>query len=432
MYCKMRRLLLLLLLPFQVPAFAQDFDTWFEDATLRLDYVFGGSHSQSGVFLDEMSRSDGWYGRRHNLSRPPLLGNGQVYVTDAESGDTIYANSFTSLFLEWIATEESRRVSKCFEHPVLVPMPRKAANVALRLNNAHQDVIAEMSFTVEPQDILIKRYPRNQVLPTHYIGKRRNPRKVIDIAILPEGYTSGEMALFHKDAEAARAAILAHEPFKSMADRFNFVVVDVPSFHSGNSLPREGKWRHTACGSNFDTFYSERYNTTKRLRQVHDLLQGIPYEHILILTNSDTYGGGGFYNDYCIASAHADWATEVIVHEFGHSFAGLGDEYATNDGYDNYYPADREPWEQNITTLHDFASKWQDMLPAGTPVPTPEVGGADRFTRIGVYEGAGYQSKGVYRPVVDCRMRVNEVEDFCPICQRAITRMIRFYTEQTH
>lgn len=420
---------------------AREFDELFCDSTLRLDYVFGGNHEHSEIYLDDICKSEGWYGRRNNLDHLHLLGNGQLFMTDAETGDTIYCNSFTSLFLEWIATSESRTVSRSYEHPILVPMPRKKANVTMQLINMHQDVTARMTFTLDPNDILIRRIG-NTTMPYHYIGERHDPRRAIDIAILPEGYTSAELDTYHRDCERAVEAILEHEPFASMKEHFNFVVVDVPSAESGNSLPRADRWRQTPCGSHFDTFYSERYNTTRRMRQVHELMNGIPYEHLLILTNTDIYGGGGFYNDYCIASAHAPYTLEVIVHEFGHSFGGLADEYATDNSSDSYYPTDREPWEKNITTLHDFASKWQDMLPAGTPVPTPArysgyptTSGEDadpnspRYTRIGVYEGAGYQTQGVYRPVEDCRMRINQVKNFCPVCQRAITKLINYYVE---
>jgi hypothetical protein len=188
-------------------------------------------------------------------------------------------------------------------------------------------------------------------------------------------------------------------------------------------------WKHTALHSHFDTFYSDRYLTTSRVKAVHNTLAGIPYEHIIILANTDVYGGGGIYNSYTLTTTHHPEYEAVVVHEFGHSFAGLGDEYAyeTEDVLSDTYPFDVEPWEQNITTRADFASKWEDMLAPHTPVPTPLTQKQDYPT--GVYEGAGYSMKGIYRPAFDCRMRTNEHPDFCPVCQRAIGRMIDFYTE---
>ena len=203
------------------------------------------------------------------------------------------------------------------------------------------------------------------------------------------------------------------------------------------SVPREGLWKDTAVGSNYDTFYSDRYLTTSCVWKMHDALCGIPYEHLVILANTDTYGGGGIYNSYTLTTAlHKDFKP-VVVHEFGHSFAGLADEYYYDDQFVEYYYPDSEPWEQNITTLFDFESKWDDMLPKIIQIPTPVEGnvwekikaGTKPESIVGVYEGAGYQSKGVYRPYPDCRMKTNAAESFCPVCQRAIARIIEFYTE---
>ena len=173
------------------------------------------------------------------------------------------------------------------------------------------------------------------------------------------------------------------------------------------------------------------------LCQLHDRLGGIPYEHIIILANTDTYGGGGIFNSYTLTTAGHPAFKPVVVHEFGHSFGGLADEYYYDDQFVEYYYPDCEPWEQNITTLYDFKLKWDDMLPKVIGIPTEPVkgniweqfaNGVDMKSMIGVYEGAGYQSKGVYRPFPDCRMKTNAADAFCPVCQRALERMIEFYT----
>jgi hypothetical protein len=194
------------------------------------------------------------------------------------------------------------------------------------------------------------------------------------------------------------------------------------------SIPRNKDWKQTAFGSHFDSFYSDRYLTIDRVKSIHDALAGIPYEHIIILANTDTYGGGGIYNSYLLAMAHHRLTRPVVVHEFGHSFGGLTDEYFyENDMMSDYYPTNIEPWEQNVTTLVDFDSKWNDMLKKKTPVPTAKEDAAKY--PVGVYEGGGYSAKGVYRPAYDCRMRTNECPEFCPVCRRAITRVIDFYTK---
>jgi hypothetical protein len=258
----------------------------------------------------------------------------------------------------------------------------------------------------------------------------------IDVAIVAEGYKDEEADLFYEDARKAVEAILAHEPFGAYKDCFNFVAIALPSKDSGVSVPYEGEWKDTAVKSHFSTFYMDRYLTTLRLKNLHDKLAGVPYEHIVILANTDTYGGGGILNSYTLTTAHHPSFKPVVVHEFGHSFAGLGDEYYYDDQYSEYYYPDCEPWEQNITTLFDFQSKWDDMLPRTISIPTAPVenvwkeikGGKTPESFIGVYEGGGYQSKGVYRPYPDCRMKTNAAETFCPVCQRAIARVIEHYT----
>ena len=223
-------------------------------------------------------------------------------------------------------------------------------------------------------------------------------------------------------------ALFSHEPFKSLKERFNVVAVASPSLDSGVSVPRLGEWKQTAFGSHFSTFYSDRYLTTLNVKSIHDALAGIDYEHIIILANTDEYGGGGIYNSYTLTTAHHPMFRPVVVHEFGHSFGGLGDEYFYDDDVmTDTYPLDIEPWEQNITTQVDFDSKWKDMLQKGTPNPTP-VDQKGKYA-VGVYEGGGYSAKGIYRPAFNCRMRTNENPEFCPVCQRALSRLILFYTE---
>ena len=406
-----------------------DFDTHFSDSTLRIDYIFSGTNRTQHIALDQLSKSAGWFGRRHNLQRLALEGNGQLTMVDPQTGDTLYRHSFSTLFQEWQETEEARHVEKAFENTFIVPMPRRAVDMVVQLVDTHRRVSSSLRHRIDPADILIRDRSGEEQTPWHYIRKNGDSQEKIDVAFIAEGFAADQMDYFLALCDSSIAALAAHEPFRSLIDRFNFIAVTPVSHDNGVTIPHKGLWYDTALASSFDTFYSNRYLTTLHIKKLYDVMTGIPFEHFIILANTPEYGGGGIFNFYNLASARTKhYKLEVIVHEFGHSFAGLADEYAYGDDPETHYPADTEPWEPNITTLHDFNSKWADMMQQGTPVPT-SPDGRDVTTKVGVYEGAGYQTKGVYRPVQECRMKVNNVPEFCPVCQRAITDIIKFYTE---
>lgn len=410
---------------------AQNFSDWFEEKTLRTDYIFTGNARQQEVCLDELSMLPQWAGRRHHLSELPLAGNGEITMKDKATGTVIYRTSFSSLFQEWLGEEEATRVKKGFENSFLLPFPKKEAIVTISLKNAHQQVSASLTHEIRPDDVLIHQRGTAHITPHRYIHQGGSVENCIDVAILAEGYTEAEMDLFYQDAEATCEALFSHEPFKKLKSRFNLVAVASPSADSGVSIPLKDEWKSTAVSSHFSTFYSDRYLTTSRVKSIHNWLAGIPYEHVIILANTDTYGGGGIYNSYTLTTAHHPQFKPVVVHEFGHSFGGLADEYAYTDAPSPLYPYSIEPWEQNITTMVDFESKWKDMVPEGTPVPTPvKTQESEIYTSVGVYEGAGYTTKGIYRPATECRMKINEAPAFCPVCQRALERLILFYTEK--
>ena len=407
---------------------AQVFADHFADKTLRVDYIFNGNASGQAICLDGLSALPTWAGRKHHLAELPLQGNGQIVMRNAASGKTIYTTSFSSLFQEWLETDEAQNVTKGFENTFLLPYPLQPVEIEITLLDPRRNVRASMKHIVHPNDVLIEQKGNSHITPHKYLLHNDSPEKCIDVAILAEGYTLQEIQTFYEDADIACKSIFDHEPFKSMKKRFNVVAVASPSTDSGVSVPRLNEWKHTAFGSHFSTFYSDRYLTTSRVKAIHDALAGIPYEHIIILANTEEYGGGGIYNSYTLTTAHHPMFRPVVVHEFGHSFGGLADEYFyDNDVMTDTYPLDIEPWEQNISTQVDFAAKWKDMLSENTPVPTPAEVSENYPT--GVYEGGGYSAKGIFRPAENCRMRTNEYPAFCPVCQRALRRIIEFYTE---
>ncbi len=420
--------LLITLLFLSVCVQAQNFEEYFINKSLRMDYVFTGNFNKQQISLKELSQLPSWAGKRHHLSTVPLLGNGEVIMRDVKTQKCIYKMSFSSLFQEWLSTDQAKTTSRSFENTYILPYPIAPAEVEISLFYAVNKVAASMKTIINPKDILIKQKGLTHITPHKYLIKNGDEKECIDIAILAEGYTSTEMNLFYQDAEIACESIFSHEPFKSMKKKFNVVAVASPSVDSGVSIPHLKEWKETAFGSHFDTFYSKRYLTSTHLSAIHDALAGIPYEHIIILANTEQYGGGGVYNAFTLTTAHHSKFRPVVVHEFGHSFGGLADEYFYDgDVMDNTYPLNVEPWEPNITTQVDFASKWKDMLEKDTPIPTP-IAEKEKYP-IGVYEGAGYSAKGIYRGSYDCRMRTNECPAFCPICQRALKRLINFYTQ---
>jgi hypothetical protein len=389
------------------------FDEWFEDRTLRLDYVFAGDVQHQQLYVDQLVQMPRWYGRRTHLAELPLAGNGQITVRSHRSQLVIYRHSFSTLFQEWLATDEAKHTQRSFENVFLVPFPLDTVDITVQLFDFHNHVQATMTHTVSPSDVLISRQGERLVSPYVTLQQAADTTRCIHIAYVPEGYTAGQMPQYLDHCRQAMKALFRHEPFKSLRPRFNIIALTTPSVDSGVSIPGKGLWLNTVLGSHFDTFYVPRYLTTLHLKQLHNLLAGTPYEHIIILANTPNYGGGGIYNSYNLSYTGGDKFEPVVVHEFGHSFGGLGDEYPYGEE-DPMYFADTEPWEPNLTTLHDFSQKWQNLIDQG---------------RASLIEGGGYQTKGVWRGQADCRMRTNEEPDFCPVCQQALERLIRFYTD---
>jgi len=437
----MKQIITIIMLALATMAGAQTFDEYFEDNTLRLDYVLGGDSAAQYIQLSQLYKQKQWAGRRNRLAETYLLGNAQINVFDSATGKLIYVHTFSTLFQEWLNETEATQMKRAFEASYNIPFPKRPIDIRVTLTDNHNKICAMLTHHVDPTDILIRPIGDNGI-PYKYIQKNGDVSECVDIAIVAEGYTTTEMDKFYRDSQRAADAIFSHEPFKSMKHRFNVVAVGAVSNESGPSEPGRGIWHDTVLRSHYDTFYSDRYLTTSAVHKLFDLLSGVPFEHIIVLINTPRYGGGGIYNQWmCSSSDHATFK-QVLVHEFGHSYAGLADEYNYGDNHVEWYPADTEPWEPNITTLKDFDKKWKDLIPAGTPVPTPPTINNYQQTRttmsseelnkktqrVGVFEGAGYMARGTYRPAELCRMNVNEVEDFCPVCTRAIIGITDFYT----
>lgn len=394
------------------------FSDWFTNSTLRLNYILAGTNTTQDIALHTMVRMPEWAGRRVNLDTLLLAGNGQIEISDSATGTRIYVNSFSTLFQEWQHTEEATQVRKAFETVQLVPMPKRTCYATVRLFDNHRRMVAELRHKIAPSDILIRNAHAHSKHDVELLFGSE-AQQGIDIVYVAEGYTAEQRELFFNDARVAMEALFKHEPFGRLRDRFNIRAVFMPSEREDVSNPGKGNWHETPCGSHFYTLYSDRYLMTEKMFQLYDLLEGIPTEHIIVLANTMTYGGGGIFNLYAMTSTRQAWFRPVVVHEFGHSFSGLGDEYFYDDEFEVSYPVDVEPWCPNLSTLVDFNKKWAHLL--SNPEALEEG--------VGLFEGGGYQSKGVYRPSENCRMRTNEYPVFCPVCREAIEKTIRYNTE---
>jgi hypothetical protein len=419
-------IVLVLFLIFISSLFSQNYAGFFTDKSCRVDFHFCGNATQTAVFLDKIKQEPFWGGRRAHLSTDLNLGDFRFRVIDSISNNLIYIDGFSALFHEWQTTPEAQKTSKSFEQTILFPFPQKAIVLIIekRLDLDHWQEL--FRYNLSPNDLLIQKAAPKSV-PMKVILKTASPEKAIDIAVIAEGYTAPEMDKFYKNARQLKVNLLTHQPFTNYKNRINIYAIAAPSAQSGISMEKDSAWKNTAIGSHFYTFYEKRYLTTENSFQLRDFAALVPYDAIYVLANTSKYGGGGIFNFYALTAAHNKLATQVTVHEFGHSFAGLADEYFYDkDVLDNTYDLKKEPWEQNISSLVQFDRKWKAQLPAGTQIPTP-VNDSTK-TKIGVFEGGGYLKKGMYRPFYDCRMRTNQAPEFCPVCQQAVERMILFLT----
>lgn len=422
----MRTILLTLLL--LTTSFAQiDFDTYFNSYSLRIDYAHVGTSESDNFYVENIIQEPYYGGSKTKLIDPFNYGMFKVEVYDKESDILIYSRTYSSLFGEWQTTEEANRMQRSFPETVTVPYPKKDVTIKFFSRNDENEFVHKTSFDVDPSDILISKEQRAD-LPSFDILINGEPENKVDIVIVPDGYTMEELDKFQEDAKRIAGHLFNASPYKENVDRFNVRGVLAPSRDSGPDIPGEDVWKNTAAHSSFYTFGVERYMTTPDLQAVSDIAANVPYDQIVILVNTQKYGGGGIYNFYTLTASNNSEEEYLMVHEFSHTFAFLADEYYSSEvAYVEWYKLDLEPLEPNITTLVDFESKWKDMLDTDTPVPTPVE--KQYESTVGVYEGGGYTAKGVYRPWQACQMNVIANDALCPVCRRAIEKMIDLYAE---
>jgi len=403
------------------------YEQYFTNERLRLDITFAGDLNTQSVFLENLHKEEFWSGSKKNLVDPFDYGD-YYYKVFNSNNELIFSKGFNTLFREWRTTAEAKTTKRSFASSYWIPFPKEAVKVVFyeRLKETGKLVELE-SFNIDPNDKLISMEVEND-FKINKIIYNGVPSDKVDLLFIAEGYTQEQMDKFRADAERFAGYLFDIEPYKSRKEDFNIWAVESVSKDSGTDIPHQNIWKNTVLSSNFYTFYIDRYLTVSDQRGVASVASNAHCDAMYVIVNTEKYGGGGIYNFYGLSMADNRVAAEVFVHEFGHSFAGLADEYYTSEvAYEEFYNFNVEPWEPNITTLVDFSKKWEAMITTGAPIPTPN----DESYKgvVGLFEGGGYMAKGIYRPVFNCRMKANNAESFCPVCTAAINRMIDYYAK---
>ena len=409
-------------------SFAQvKFDDYFLDKSLRIDYYHFGNAESDSYAIDELIEEPYWGGSKTNLLDIFNYGKYIVKVFDASSDSLIFSKTYSTLFSEWQTVDEAKKITKGFSEVIVIPYPKKKIRVEFYSRDKENNPVKKLVYNIDPSDYFIKKDNRNKY-PVFDVLNNGDPANKVDIVMIPEGYTTDEMDLFKKDCEKFAGLLFNTSPYKENKNKFNIRGVEAPSEESGTDIPADNIWEKTLLNTSFYTLDLDRYLMTKDYKTVCDVAANAPYDQIYIIVNTEKYGGGSIYNYYSVCIRQSRYEEYIFTHEFGHGFAGLADEYYSSSvTYENFYPLDVEPLDPNLTTLVDFDTKWKDMVSDTIPIPTPND---PKYKNVvGAFEGGGYTAKGVYRPSLDCTMFSLSVNNFCPVCKRAIQEMIDFYTK---
>ena len=462
--------------PHGEPANAADatFGARFTGATLRFDYVHCGTAKEEHVAVAGFRVEGAWPGSRTQLVDDSNLGKYRFRVFDAGSDVELFSRGFASIFGEWETTGPAKSGWGSFEESQRFPEPRAPARLVLEKRGDDGRFHELWRGDVDPKSRFVDRskLPRlGEVIPIRENGPAASH---VDLLVVGDGYTAERRGQFVADVKRLTGVLLATEPFRRNADKFNVRALFVATEESGISNPRKGVWKDGAFGLSFNAFDSDRYVLTYADRKLRDAAAQAPYDALILLFDERKYGGGGIYNLWSTCAAASEQAPYLFVHEFGHGFAGLADEYYSSQvAYEAFNPRGVEPWEENVTALLDPARlKWRDLVDAGTPLPTPwgkerydaldlayqkkrkalvdaqateeasealmrEIGATtapllagERFHgQVGAFEGAMYEAQGLYRPEVDCIMFTRNPTTFCKVCERALERVIRRYVD---
>jgi hypothetical protein len=402
-----------------------NFDKYFTDKVLRFDYMLAGNSQKTTVYPVGMKEEPFFGGSKTQLVDPFNYGNLKYEVFDAADNTLIYSRGFCTLYQEWQTTAEAKVMERSFYEVATMPFPKSKIKFVLSMRERNGSFSKLYETEIDPGNYFIrKEKPVNaSVTKIYYAG---DPATNVDLAFIAEGYTADEMGKFRDDVKKMADILFAEPPYNEYQYRINIYAVEAVSAESGTDIPGERFYVTTVLNSSFYTFDLDRYLTTQDIKSVNDYAGLVPHDNIIVLINSNKYGGGGVYNYYSGTTVGHPLSPKVFIHEFGHGFAGLADEYYSSEvAYEEFYPLNVEPWEPNITTMVNFDAKWKKMILKDTPQPTPAE---EKYSNItGLFEGGGYSAKGIYRPEMDCRMKSNSPKGYCAVCREAVRKMINFY-----
>lgn len=403
------------------------FNEYFTGERLRIDYYLTGDAKSTLVTFGDFHLEPTWCGSRINLIDTFDYGHYKIALYDSATNVLLYSKGFCTLFQEWQYTKEAQTIKRTFKQWIDVPFPKNTVKIVFYMRNELNifETINQTFLNPSSNNIVLEK-PINY--PTIEYEINGDISDKLDIIIVAEGYTKEQMEKFKTDASRLTEALFSVEPFKQLRKHFNIRFLETPSNDEGTDVPQNKKWKNTIINTRFNTFNIERYLSVYHYENLAQVLSGSIFDYIIVLVNTKKYGGGGIYNFYSLAVADNIFADYVFIHEFGHAFGGLADEYDDADESNaNFYNKNVEPWEPNITTLVQFEKKWKNMINPKTPIPTPVN---QRYEKqIGVFEGAGYSKKGIYRPTLNCIMRNLEKKEFCPVCNQTIKNIILYYSK---
>jgi len=452
---------------------APTFSDFFDNKTMRVDFFHTGGMGAEIVSLDQVVSDGPWAGSLTQLIDDTNLGVHLFEVHDVASGRLIYSRGFASIFGEWVTTGEARSMHRTFHESLRFPWPKQPVRIVLKNREDAQTFTEVATFEIDPAARSVNPADLAPLGDVWIVLESGLPNEKVDLVLLGEGYTAEQRDKFHADAKRLTEELFSFEPFKSRRSDFNVRGIFLPAPEEGISRPHAGRFRRSPTSTQYSIFDSERYVLSLDNRALRDVLSAAPYEFVIIMVNEKQYGGGGIYNLHSTAAVGTEFADYIFVHEFGHHFAALADEYYTSPvAYETGGEEHTEPWEPNVTALQDPANlKWGDLVETGTPLPTPwgkvmfeeharevlaqrmvlieeqspeaefdelfrhqreieleMLGSMEYAGKVGAFEGASYEPVGLYRSEIDCIMFTRNMTGFCRVCRRAISRVIDLYS----